>query len=374
MSSEKPNKSRNIVDFNVLGPTDALASVLRTQDMAARMFRNALPPFNVTHDFARAFEAHNVVSWFRSDQAAAIKGLQMNWAKGLLPTIILAQGIARDTTVSFAFTQGPLIKGIQVDWARTVLPDITQLANYPLFSVFSGIEALLGEQLRGFLSGIDWVKVQRRARIPSNWPEDFEEHLLKFQAMLNDEALPLAWVPRLAIVMKLLAADTAAERIEILRRRREDILEDCAELVMDLDDNFMSGQLPLAREVIETCRLGKWRAGAALAVDVVHGIVERLDWKTNARSVRAHYTFTLELTLDELIAGVTKASLVAFYEEWHEKSGRPMPQFLARHVVSHSVSDEHLSDHNCLIAVMLMASLMETVYQLELGRPAEIAA
>lgn len=38
-----------------------------------------------------------------------------------------------------------------------------------------------------------------------------------------------------------------------------------------------------------------------------------------------------------------------------------MPDSLARHVVSHNLRDEHLSERNCLIAVMLMTSLLQTV-------------
>ena len=39
----------------------------------------------------------------------------------------------------------------------------------------------------------------------------------------------------------------------------------------------------------------------------------------------------------------------------------PLPDSLARHVVSHNVRDEHLSERNCLVAVMLMTSLLQTV-------------
>lgn len=37
-----------------------------------------------------------------------------------------------------------------------------------------------------------------------------------------------------------------------------------------------------------------------------------------------------------------------------------MPDSLARHVMSHNLKDKHLSERNCLIAVMLKTALTRT--------------
>lgn len=56
--------------------------------------------------------------------------------------------------------------------------------------------------------------------------------------------------------------------------------------------------------------------------------------------------------------------------EGHPPTPTPMPDSLARHVVSHNMRDEHLNERNRLIAVMLMTSLLQTV-QRERGTRAD---
>jgi hypothetical protein len=76
----------------------------------------------------------------------------------------------------------------------------------------------------------------------------------------------------------------------------------------------------------------------------------------------------MELPVSQLLEQATRAPLVKFYDDWNPKSGQPRPVHLTRHVVSHHLADDQVSARNCVVAVMLMASLLVTVEHLELGR------
>jgi hypothetical protein len=257
-------------------------------------------------------------------------------------------------------------------WIASIQPvfpkiDIPNLAGFVAPAWLDGLHEIVSAQISGVLSGIDWDEMRRLTLIPANWPTNFEEYLPAIQAMLN-AGVPLAWVPRRELFLLLVTASNAEERLEILCQHRAAVLEDCAQIVDGLEDDFMAAQIPLAREVIAACRDGHWRVAAAAAVDIVNAIVEHLEWSTNPQGLTKNHRFTPPSTPDELIEPATRAPLVSFYKEWHPKSGKPQPSGLSRHMVSHNVTDKHLDEHNCVVAVMLMASLMETVNQLELGR------
>lgn len=264
-----------------------------------------------------------------------------------------------------------ILASISNSLPRELLPDLSHLV---LPEIFLKLQEVFREQARGILDSVDWESLRRRSRVPSNWPENFEEYLPTIQRILNEEGLPLAWVPSEDLFVQLMHAKNPEARMSCLRDHRNEVLEDCARIIDGLNDASMAGQIPLAQKAIAASKDGHWEVAAVSAVVIVHTVVEQLRWTTNPNTVRKNHGFTPAHTLDELIERATRAPFVSFYVEWHPLSGKPRPTGLARHLVSHQVTDEHLNEHNCLIGIMLMASLMQTVYQLGLGQPDVAAA
>ncbi|MEV8252890.1 hypothetical protein AB0O95_02870 [Rhodoglobus sp. NPDC076762] len=263
-------------------------------------------------------------------------------------------------------------------WLASIQPALPivvldSLTNFALPAWFADLAEIVTAQISGVLSGLDWDYLRRRTLLPANWPMDFEDHLPAIEQILNTEGLPLAWVPRQALFLMLVNATSAEERLQILRDHRDEVLQDCATIIENLENDFMAAQIPLAQDVISACRDGHWRVAAVSAVVIVHAVVENLEWSTNPQGLVKNHGFATASTLEELIERSTRAPFVSFYVEWHPKSGKPEPRGLARNMVSHRVTDVHLDEHNCLIAVMLMASLMETVRRLSLGHSADEA-
>jgi hypothetical protein len=252
-----------------------------------------------------------------------------------------------------------MLGGIRKDWLAGIQPQIDFTASMqPIFEM---------------LRSTDWDALSRRLLLPHNWPDDIEEKLPALVEMVNSDGIPAAWVPRDEVLDELLSAETGHSRSRVLLERRELILEDCAMWLEDLHDPVLDPVLPTVQEALEACRHGLWRAGAISAVAVVHSIVESLDWVSDRQKAERHYALSLTTRRDLLMRQASTAPLVPFYSEWHPRSGKPRPELLARHVVSHQLGEDQVNERNCIVAVMLMASLLITVYQLDLGLK-EIAA
>lgn len=351
------------VGFHAALPSESLAFILVAQTGLADTIEAMMPKIDMAEITGLAKISAGLATqnseWISSIQAAMPK-IDVASLSGMAE---ISRGLAVQNTRWLATIQ-PVLPKIE----------IPSLAHFVAPAWFDGLREIVNAQISGILSGIDWEQLRRRTLVPANWPTEFEDHLPMIQEALNAEGLPLAWVPRREVFLELVTAPTAEERLEILRNHRGEVLEDCAQIVENLEDDFMAAQIPLARDVVSACRAGHWRVAAVSAVVIVHAVVENLEWSTNPQGLMKNHGFAAPSTLEELIERATRAPFVSFYVEWHPKSGKPQPRGLARNMVSHRVTDTHLDEHNCLIAVMLMASLMETVYQLDLGRPAVEAA
>jgi hypothetical protein len=231
----------------------------------------------------------------------------------------------------------------------------------------------LTENLIKFVRGMDWEKLARRAQMPSNWPDGLSENLSRLVEIVNGEGIPVAWVPRAPILEALISAESSTARSELLISRRDEILEDCEDWAEHLDDELVLAHLPVAKKVLRACRDGHWEVAAISAVFVVHTIVESLQWVSDRQRVEKHHRLTMDLPFSKLLEQATRAPLVLFYDDWSPKSGKPRPTHLTRHVVSHQLGEDQVSARNCVVAVMLMTSLLVTIEQLELGREAVAA-
>ncbi|MBT2498609.1 hypothetical protein J7E25_05835 [Agromyces sp. ISL-38] len=252
-----------------------------------------------------------------------------------------------------------MLGGIRTDWLAAIRPQVDLTATLqPIF-----------EMLRSF----DWDSITKPLRVPDNWPDDIHDNLPELLEMVNRDGIPAAWVPRSEVLTPLLAASAGDERSEVLIKHRDEILDDCSAWLDDLSDPVLDAVLPIAREVLDACRNGFWKVGAISAVQVVHSIVESLHWVSDRQRVAKHHVLTMETPYARMLEQATRAPLVLFYDDWNPLSGKPRPAHLTRHVVSHRLGEDQVNERNCIVAVMLMASLLVTVYQLDLGQK-EIAA
>lgn len=279
-----------------------------------------------------------------------VEGFRKNLASQLLPAIRLPE---LDWLGDFQKNMASQL---------TASANLISLIDIPRFEIPSG--------LLDALRIIDWDLLSRRSLAPSNWPDDYLPLLPGLLNLVNVEGVPAAWVPRQSLLLSLLGAGSADDRSELLIAHREEILEDCVEWVDALNDGFLAPQLPIARKVLAACKDGHWEVAAISAVAVVHAVVESLHWVSDRQKVRKHHGLTDKIPVSRLLEQATRAPLAVFYDDWNPKSGKPRPAHLTRHVVSHHLAEDQVSSRNCIVAVMLMTSLLVSVEQLDLGKPA----
>lgn len=288
---------------------------------------------------------------------------------GVMPKFHYASLIPRTTVAEIVQAQQSLLAGlpdystmlggIRTDWLAAIRPQIDFTATLqPIFEM---------------LRSLDWDSITKPLRTPDNWPDDIHDNLPALLEMVNRDGIPAAWVPRREVLTLLLAASAGDERSALLIQHRDEILDDCSAWLDELADPVLDPLLPIAHEVLDACRNGFWKVGAISAVQVVHSIVESLHWVSDRQRVAKHHVLTMETPYSRMLEQATRAPLVLFYDDWNPLSGKPRPAHLTRHVVSHRLGEDQVNERNCIVAVMLMVSLLVTVYQLDLGQK-EIAA
>ena len=193
---------------------------------------------------------------------------------------------------------------------------------------------------------------------PPNWPEEWEmsdEEYAVMNTILNDDGIPLIWVPRREIVRSLFAATCRADRVAVLLRRRGDIVVDCREVV---DDLRRSGRdTTLASEALAAFAGGFHHAAQALAVNVLdHAVVPHIG---------KHKDVPTKVKIDVLDEGVgllrlsaSLAPLGRAWAPWTPSLGGLVPQDLSRHVTVHGGDPAHYTEQNSLLAQMLMTSVL----------------
>jgi hypothetical protein len=193
--------------------------------------------------------------------------------------------------------------------------------------------------------------------LPPNWPDGIDPVVV--ETILNQDGLPLVWVPRKEIVELLVNEPNRASRVHVLLEHSAEIVEDCSQALDGVTHGKLAGQLPLARKALATYAEGQGEAAQALSVLITETAVSgAFDGAKYAEIVAA-----VEIDMDKISLTTTRlmgalAPVGRFYTSWWAHSGTPAPEELSRHVTVHHADISHFTDANALIAVMLMASIL----------------
>jgi len=213
----------------------------------------------------------------------------------------------------------------------------------------------LQEALSRVWRGLDWQQLRERLNlwIPLNL-RDIPDLAAAAQLSL-DEGLPLAWVPRGAIVDALLASGTPQERALILDERCTEILDDCEAVLVDIPHEWAKECLA----AISALRAGFDGPAQSHAGNIIDSIVLRLLGKdgrdrAKARAGEPFDDVPLRLASESL---TLRPLYRAFVPWWPDRSARP-PDHFARHATAHAVGHPGLFHRrHALVAVMLATSL-----------------
>lgn len=237
-------------------------------------------------------------------------------------------------------------------WLEKTGANIARMIG-PAIESMSRATALLGR--------IDWTALLEtmRAALPPNWDESVDLDLI--ESILNDEGIPLVFIPSNPVLTQLLAAPNRAARIAILLQAKERVLADCQSTLADVTHSRLAGQLPLAKDAVASCQDGHSYSGQALAVSVVETVVSNILGLDYGQAKRNLVLDLDDLPYTEVRVKAALAPIPKFYTSWWPNRGLPAPAGLSRHVSIHQADVQHYTEENALIASMLVASVMKAV-------------
>jgi hypothetical protein len=195
---------------------------------------------------------------------------------------------------------------------------------------------------------------------PPNWKEVDYPDLDTIEAILVDEGIPLAWVPRQDILQALLDAPDAQTRRRIISRRWKRIVSDCEAVLNEVSHPDLQCHRPFAMEIVSTLRDGHASAAQALAANLIDSILRRNFDQDDMKSVTKNKKGGKRFDLNTYRARVafTLAPVWSAYAEYWQSQGDSIPQTFGRHPSAHAVSRRQYSRINAVIALMLVASVL----------------
>ncbi|NDZ93328.1 hypothetical protein G3I13_01950 [Streptomyces sp. SID6673] len=259
----------------------------------------------------------------------------------------VGEAVAKLTSYSEA------LDAVMEQYARGVAEQVVHLQ-----AAFDGFHERLAPQLARL------AETSLRRVAPPNWPYPMPD-LVAVEAVLQEDGIPLVYVPRAQIVDALIDAATTDQRLAILDEKSGLIAEDCLRALPERPHADIEKQVPLVREAIEAFDVGYYGPAQALAVAVSDTYLARfIGGSYGAMKKKASLSqYGDEEPAFQLFRMVYSiAPVTLFLTPFDPKKRKPPPDRLSRHVTIHSASTDHVHKINALIAVMLAASLTATYH------------
>lgn len=183
--------------------------------------------------------------------------------------------------------------------------------------------------------------------------------------LLPYDGYPVAWVPRPSIIAELTRSIEPDERPQVLSDNREAVLDDCLNVLADIEDEQVHQHVELAIEAAEVARGGRYRAGQALATTLFDTLL-RGYYDQNTVGVRGYYKSIQRLArlgAAEFRHDLTALPIAAALEEFFPSKGNPVPATYNRHASSHAAGNLQYSLPNSLVSIMLVTSMLRDDYE-----------
>lgn len=323
-------------------------------------------------ELIRAAEAGESVT-LPPDVIRALTEMQKTLARSLIPYLELQ----KDFKVEF------LASALQqIAQAVHALPALDTAAA----SMAAGLRPIieLSEQIQRQLASSRWQQamaalLQVLAAIPhpsSWWPPNWDTRSLSAadieaaMTILTDEGIPLAWVPRAAIVAELVRAPDVAARQAILAARIPEIVEDCREVLKIILDPELKPLVDLSEPLLVALRAAP-EAAQALATNIFDTFLREANRRGQMFGGNFGYErVTRRITAvsdDTPINGFRTACvltpMILALRSYNPETD-PIPTEFGRHSTVHRAHPQHYTPANAVIAVMLAVSLLRQAHDL----------
>lgn len=252
-------------------------------------------------------------------------------------------------------------KAIREQFAESAIAASTYMArsiwSKPLVSRYDFSSVLAGGVFAEMRESLAKIGDAISRKLPPNWPSGIDWEAVV--TVIQDDGIPLVWVPRGEIVEAVVAAPDRNDRIKIILNHSTDIADDCREALAQVADPALVGQVALAKSAVEAFAAGHHHSAQALAVVVTEtALAATIDRSYKSVKDQVAVTDAGELTIAELRLRAALAPVGPFYTPWWPSSGTPAPEGLSRHVSVHRADPRHYTSANAHLSIMLAASVL----------------
>jgi hypothetical protein len=203
---------------------------------------------------------------------------------------------------------------------------------------------------------------QMRRELPDNWPEYVD--LDDITDVIQDDGIPLVWVPPAHVVDEVLDALDRTSRVEVLLSHIDELIPDCRRVLADVHTDRLQRQLPLAPRALDALEQGHHEAAQALAVVVIDATIH--GWiKGNFKVLKKKVHFDPEEVPYDLVRLQAAIAPLRNFKQDYYLDETTRPSGLNRHVTVHYAESEHFTRGNALVACLLMTSILRALQDSE---------
>lgn len=227
---------------------------------------------------------------------------------------------------------------------------------------------LKGLDTSAFLPDTSWLAnladlVRRHVRgLPENWSTVLATDVLdddKLRSIFLIEGIPLAWVPGSAMVERLLIAEDARGRRELIRNGWRGILRDCVHASGELPSRQARSHARFIALSASAIRDGHYEAAQALSANLIDTLGRT---HVNSRAVGYNWSLVTSKNQRPNLSKLKMRALMVFgplaVGHADYRPGDSIPRSFSRHATAHGVSARQYTRVNSLIALMNAAALL----------------
>ena len=291
-----------------------------------------------------------------SSRVLASKELRDAWRPVIPPHLLRVMYKRQEDWPTVMRSRARASNVLWVAWRPVVPPD--------LFRVVSKHQEIWAKTLRRFAAGFE---EQLRAGAPPNWQfgEDWPK-LAMISETVKQDGIPLAWVPRGDIVVRLVHAEGIEGRRAILADREADIVQDCFTCLDDVDAPELAEFVANAREAIRAFQDQHAKPAQALATVVLDAVLRLLFAAPNFSygGIRRQLADVWDnAPLQYMRSALVLAAIPGALEQFWPDRGDPVPVRFNRHASAHTVYAEQFTRTNALVAIMIITSLLRETHE-----------
>jgi hypothetical protein len=259
----------------------------------------------------------------------------------------------------FSFINSDIYKLAGVgQWALT---DVTSsIFKHADFGLNTNVAALFATQQLSWLKDISsTLEFLRTGFYPLNLRDIQDLEFEEIEKVVMLDGIALYGVPRQDIAEKLIRADSAAARRDILGRRWKAISADCRVAVDGCTSTAVAPYLTFAEAALDALDADNPKAAQALAALVLDTVVNGyFGAQRYALTPNKTTTTTVEYEKFNMREFIAFAPLWKSYQKFKNSDGDSVPTTFSRHASVHGVSAKQYSRRNAVQAVLFVSSLL----------------